>query len=255
MALKLKYQGQEASKNKDEYTFKQTYIGTKQEVASYIASLPAIGTKLEKGYLRRWTQTQEEGIFWNAEIEYGISFDSSGFSDSQEDTVTGKKSATLQTRNIQMPLQAHPNYLTCWNYYLISVLTTIPSWADSATDILIPVADRRHYQWVKSVGEIPLDPDPQGRYWVVLTKPLKAGVEYYDMACFCITITQKHNSATAAGNAIEKSINTIKSPSTTFGLGGQWKHDDSTVSYDGHHWISQNVYTRAVDEWDKDLYG
>jgi hypothetical protein len=59
-----------------------------------------------------------------------------------------------------------------------------------------------------------------------LQKPTKQGVEYYDFAVFVVTETAKYNTANSAGNAIEKSINTIKSPDNTFGLNvGNWKHD------------------------------
>lgn len=254
MALKLKYQGQEASKNKNEYTYKQTYTGTKQEVENYIASLPAIGTKNDtKGYLRRWTQTQEEGIFWNAEIEYGISYDSSSFSDDDQ-TVVGKKSAQLSVRNMQMPLESHPNYRTIWNHYLASNNGMAPQWATDTTDVLISGEDRKHYMWIKSLGQLPMDADEQGNMWQIVVDMEKKGVEYYDMALFVVTISAKYNSASSAGSAISSNINSIVSPSEDFGLGGQWKYDQANVSYDGKSWIATSVYTRAIDKWDKDLY-
>ena len=75
------------------------------------------------------------------------------------------------------------------------------------------------------------------------------------MALFVVTISEKHGSANSAGNAVSKNINKIKSPSEDFNLGGQWKYDEASISYDGKNWISTQVYTRAADVWDKDLYG
>ena len=83
------------------------------------------------------------------------------------------------------------------------------------------------------------------------------GVEYYDLACFVVTETAKYKSATAAGNAISKNINTISSPQNTFGItGGNWKLDEATVQYNGKNWYATSVYTRSGDEegWDTDLY-
>lgn len=80
------------------------------------------------------------------------------------------------------------------------------------------------------------------------------------MACFVITESQRFGSATAAGNAINKNINTITSPSNTFGLSGggyNFKLDECSVQWDGKSWICTSVYTRSGDNlgWDTDIYG
>ena len=83
-------------------------------------------------------------------------------------------------------------------------------------------------------------------------------MEYYDLACFVVSETAKYQSSTAAGNAISKNINTITSPSNTFGIsGGNWKLDEATIQYSGKDWYATMVYTHSVDNvgWDSDLYG
>lgn len=104
---------------------------------------------------------------------------------------------------------------------------------------------------------MPLDPDANGKYWRILQKPTKPGVEYYDLACFVVNISAKYNTASAAGNAVSKNINHIVTPTETFGItGGNWKLDEVSISYDGKHWIANQTYTKSGDSsgWDREIY-
>lgn len=254
MAATLKYQGREQSKNKNLQSYKQTWQGTQTQIDSFIGSLPAIGTKTDKGFMTSYRKSQADGYFWNLEVQYTIE-KNNDFNNSDEDTVVGKKSATLSARCIQMPLESADAYLTNWNYYLIGKqgLST-PSFWNTATDTILTGQNNKDYMWIKSLGQRPIQPDQNGKYWQLLQKPQKPGVQYYDLAIFVVTISAKYRSATSAGNAIKKSINTVTSPDQDFNLGGQWKYDDASVSYDGKHWIATSTYSRAVDKWDSDLY-
>lgn len=253
MALQYLYQGKQISQNKNEAIYKQTLYGKLTEIDSYIATL-TIGSNVGgKGYLKSWTKTQKEADIWQVEVEYSITYDFS-FSDDSE-TVVGKKSAQLSVRNIQMPLESAEGYLTNWNYYLAGKgdITT-PYWWETADTVIIDIADRENFMWIKNVGELPLDKDQNGLYWRILEQPTKPGVQYYDLACFVVTISAKYRSASSAGNAISKKINCITSPAEDFNLGGEWKLDQCSVAYDGRSWIATETYTQAIDEWDKDLY-
>lgn len=108
--------------------------------------------------------------------------------------------------------------------------------------------------WITSVSELPTEPDTEGNYWTILKEPTKPGVDYYDVAYFVVTETAKYGSATAAGNAVSKNINTITSPSNTFGISGSWKYDDASISFNGKYWVATSTYTCSIDEWDEDLY-
>lgn len=174
MSLTLKYQGQELSRNKNESTFKETYQGTESEVDSYISSsLSGISTYVAgKGYLTSWRKFNSEGPHYGVEVEYTVSYDDSF--DNTDSQVYGKKSAQLTVRNIQMPLEHHTNYLTQWNYYLIGLgNVSTPDWWSSATNIILTPAQRKKYLWVKSIGEVPTDPDQDGNYWTILEEPTK----------------------------------------------------------------------------------
>lgn len=257
MALQFLYQGREVSQNKNQAIYKQTLYGKLQQIDQLISGFQIGYRDQEKGYLRSWTKTQKEADIWQVEIEYTKEFDFS-FSD-QDESVVGKKSAQLSVRNIQMPLESSANYRTNWNYYLAGKgegnIVTTPYWWETADTIIIDIADRENYMWIKSLGELPLEKDQNGVYWQILEQPTKPGVQYYDLACFVVTISAKYRSASAAGNAISKKINCITSPPQDFNLGGEWKLDECSVSYDGKAWIATETYTRAVDYWDPQLYG
>ena len=267
MSLKVLYQGKEKSKNANEEKYKVTYYGTEQEVDSFISSLQ-IGISYDNGYLSSWNKSNYEGDLYQVACEYTTSYQWGSYSNVGP-TVVGKKSAQLSVRNIQLPLEwlrdhGNQNYVTNWNYYLIgraesedTVIDT-PAWWETATDTIIPIADRTNYRWIKSIAELPLDPDSDGQYWFIVEQPTKPGVQFLDYALFVVTESAKYRSANAAGNAISKSINTITSPSNTFGLSdGNFKLDQASVSFDGSAWIGTCVYTHSGDSegWDVDLYG
>lgn len=259
MAIQRKFQGFQKSINKQDQVYKQTYYGNESQIDSFISSL-TIGDKYEgKGFLESWRKTQSNAPhIYQLEIEYSISHNRD-FSNSS-DTVTGRKSAQLSVRNIQMPLEASENYLTNWNYYLAGKgegnIVTTPIWWETADTIIIDIADRKNYMWIKSVSELPLEPDENGNYWHILEQPQKPGVQYYDMACFVVTISQKFSSASKAGSSVKRTINTITSPDEDFNItgSGNWKHDESTIAYDGNKWIVTSTFTHSPTGWDTDLY-
>lgn len=262
MAIKLKYQGKEYSKNRQQIVYKQTFVGTQSEIDTKAATCIIGALHSGKGYLQSFRKSQGNGIFWELEVEYKTTQNVDSSND-DGNTIVGKKSATLSVRNIQMPLQHLPNYKTNWNYYLAcrasnsSSLPYAPDWWYTASNSYISIADRPKYNWVKSPSELPLEKDSEGKYWFILKQPKKPGVQYYDLSCFVVNISAKYGSATAAGNAISKNINKISTPEQTFGLtGGNWKMDQASIQYDGKYWIANMTYTKSGDSlgWDTDIY-
>lgn len=257
MALKKKFQGTEYSRDKENELYKQTFYGTEAEVDEKISGL-SIGSETSgKGFLQSWRKTQSNApAIYELEIDYSTSYNIEFGNAKDSSTVTGKKSAQLTARNIQMPLQAHPLYRTNWNYYLIAKGTkTIPSWWSTTKSTIISTADSEKYAWISSLAERPLEADSKGKKWEVLQEPQKKGYQYWDKACFVVTITEKFSSASKAGSSVKKTINTITSPEQDFNIsGGNWKHDQSQIAYDGNKWIVTSVYTHSPDGWDTDLY-
>lgn len=260
MAIKEKYQGKEYSRDKNTESYKESFYGTEAEINTFITTLPAIGANVTgKGFFTRYSKTQGEGNIYQLETEYTIEHDDS-FANTAS-SVVGVKSAQMSVRNIQMPLEAHKNYRTNWNYFLIALGddATLPAWWETATNVIIPVADRKKYRWIQSYSELPTEIDQEtSLYWNVLAMPDKPGVSNYDYQCYVVTESAKYNSPNDAGNAISKTINTITPPETTFNItGGTWKFDEASVSYDGKRWIATSIFTRSGDAsgWDTDLYG
>lgn len=267
MALKILYQSKEKSKNGSQQKYKVTYYGKENQIDSLIATLE-IGTSTAEGcYLSSWTKSNYGADLYQVVLEYTQSYEWGSYSNVPS-TVVGKKSATLSVRNIQLPIEwlkdhGSQNYLTNWNYYLIGRAESedesieTPAWWETAQTPIIPIADRTNYRWIKSISELPLEADTEGKYWFIVEQPQKPGVQVLDYALFVVTESAKYRTASAAGSAINKSINTITSPSNTFGLNwGDWKLDQASVSYDGKAWIGTCVYTHSGDDqgWDTDLY-
>ena len=256
MALQKKFQGTEKSRDRENQVYKQTYYGTEAEVNTKINEL-TIGTEYSgKGFLQSWRKTQSNApSIYELEIQYSTSYNIEFANAKDSSTVTGRKSAQMTARNIQMPLQAHPLYLTNWNYYLIGKDASTPSWWSTAKNTILSAENSKKYAWISSLAELPLEPDSNGKKWVVLQEPTKKGVQYWDKACFVVTISEKFSSASKAGSSVKKTINTITSPEQDFNIsGGNWKHDESQIAYDGNKWIVTSVYTHSPEGWDTDLY-
>lgn len=261
MAVKLKYQGQEKSRNKNQSNYKETYYGTQAEIDAFLSESADIRIGIfneGKGYVSSWRKSQMDGIFYQLEVDYTITYDDKP--DDLSDAEVGKKSATLSVRNLQLPLENHPNYQIRWNHYLYSKNgASLPSWWATMTDIDDMTATMQaNYQWAKYPTDVP-KVDADGNKWKRLRKPTMPGVEVYDFAVYVVTISAKYRSATAAGTAMAKYINEIKTPDEDFGLtktGYNWKMDDCSVSYSGSAWIATMTYTRSGDNkgWDTRLY-
>lgn len=173
MNLTLKYQGQEKAQSKNETSYKETWQGSESDIDAYISSSCTVGTFVSgKGYLTSFRKYNAGGCIYNVEVEYTIQYSSSTF-DNTPDTVVGQKSAQLSVRTLSMPLEAHPNYRTNWNYYFLGRGTTvIPPDYYTVKNTLIAPAWRKTYMWVKTIGEIPLEAD-EGKYWTILATPTK----------------------------------------------------------------------------------
>lgn len=259
MAIKEKHLGKSKTISKNSVSKKESYYGTVAEVDTFVAAQTMNSYVDGKGYLSEISiQDMDGGGMQSVELTFTVETeDQSG---SAASSVVGVKSAQMSVRNIQMPLEAHKNYRTNWNYFLIALGddATLPEWYETATNVIIPVADRKKYRWIQSYSELPTEIDQEtSLYWNVLAMPDKPGVSNYDFQCYVVTESAKYNSPNDAGNAISKTINTITPPETTFNItGGNWKHDEASVSYDGKRWIATSTYTHSGDSagWDSELY-
>ena len=227
--------------------------GTNEELTELLLS-EEIGSLGTYGTLKAARLFQESANIWCCEKKYLA--DASGSAPEKPFTSYGKKSATLKGSMLSMPLESHPSYKACWNYFLAAApgVNSIPAWWRSAEDTTLSSDLSQKYCWVKSPSEAPSD--SYGR-WSILKRPLKPGVETYDIATYSVTETARYGNPKAAGMAAAGKLNSIGFPRETFGLShGNWKCDDASVFYDGENWFSTVTWTLSGnhDGWDKDLY-
>ena len=252
--MHTKFSSRQMEKNSGNTTTTIAWNGTRQEINGLFTS-ETVGSLGEYGKLRSIRMFQESANVWCCEMQY--STDSYGnVPDEPPFTAYGKKSATLKGSMLSLPLESHPKYKTCWNYFLAAAPdeTSVPAWWTNATDTILSGDDSQKYAWVKSPGEVPSD--SKGR-WRIIKDPLKPGTDTFDIAVYSVTETAKYSSSSAAGKAVAKQLNKIGSPGNSFGIsGGNWKCDDASVFYDGQDWFSTCTWTLSGNSkgWDKEIY-
>lgn len=251
--LQIKFSSREISQDEDATSTTIIHNGTYEEVME-LAESQRPGSSSDMGHLRSVRIYQEAPNIWACERVFMT--DQDGELPSRPNKTYGKKSAQLRGSMLSMPLKKHPNYLTCWDHYLFAAPGTsgLPSWWDTATDVMMSAADSKKYSWGRYLGDQPVD--SKGR-WEVLAEPTKPGVETYDYATYTIQETAKFKSARSAGNMVANLLNHIGTPIETFNIQpGNWKCDDANIYYDGRHWYANLSWTLSgdADGWDPDIY-
>ena len=255
--MKIKYQSIQDERSESGRSDIITYYGSYEEMSALLEeqqiSPEDSGRKVVSAMV-----SQSEGDLWQCEIKYQNSLGNPSVS--APDDSYGKKSAQLSGGMLSMPLESHKEYRVCWNHYLAAVkeVTAVPSWWNTATSAVLNDSDGARYKWLKSISELPVGKDNNGKEWRILKDPLKPGVESYDVATYQVTESAKFPSPARAGKMIAGRLNKISSPDQTFGIaGGNWKCDSASVSWNGKYWIATLSYTKSGDDkgWDADLYG
>ena len=252
--MNIKFLSRQAEKTSGGTENSIAWNGTEEEMKQLFDS-EAVNALSDQGRLRSVRFFQESPHVWCCEKKYTVGT-SGAVSADRPFTTYGKKSATLKGSMLSMPIESHPKYKACWNYFLAASpsISSIPSWWKTAKDTTLSSSNSQLYAWIKSPAEAPNDTN--GR-WHILTNPLKPGVETYDVAVYSVTETAKFRSSNAAGKFVSGRLNSIGSPDTVFGIAkGNWKCDDACVFYDGEAWFATLTWTLSGNEngWDKDLY-
>lgn len=156
-----------------------------------------------------------------------------------------KEEVSYKTQDVDIPLEQHKNYRTCWKYQLAGKNDSpVPGWWKTATTQEIPSADRGRYLWIKP-GEKPKDG------WSVLKDRTKPATSYR-AGVTTVSVTQR----TTNKKKLEKSARldyTVQSPPDDFGRGGYWLRGGSEIKKEGRYWVLSVTYlnTRIID---KDIY-
>jgi hypothetical protein len=248
-----------------------TWQGTFEEITAFQSTLEIGSIDPDLGTLTNISLAQRDGCIWNLTLDYKEVFAVIDSGDKDKEPVEQELSATVMS----VPIEAHPNYRTCWNHFLVAscnyegdnYTNQLPSWYYTARDpYLDPTTkDGQNYRWVKQLSEAP----PATKYiqWGIVKsgntvcRPTKPGVTSYDKAYFVIKETGFHSKKSHAGWATRDLINTVvdKPLLGDFSLtrpGYNWKVDDIQVAFNGEEWVAVRTYTLSGDSngWDPDLY-
>lgn len=233
-----------------------TYTGTQEEMLA-VQSVNGIGTtNADLGVITSSRVWQDGGSIWCCELGAEVSCDGSTTA-TGPDTSYGQKSAQLHGGTISMPLESHPDYRACWNYFLAAApgVKSVPGWAANAKDCLLSDDDSQKYAWVKSPSEVP---STGNRRWHIVQEPEMPGVESYDLATYTMTVSARFSSFEKACSMVANTLNRVSaSPGVSPGIsGGNWKCDDATVAWREKYWLATLTWTRSGDSrgWNKKLY-
>lgn len=249
----VSYHGCEVERTTSGDIYQFRYTGTKETIAQMLDS-HQIDEINEFGRLKSARMYQDEGPLWCGEFRYEAG--SEWQSSQPPSTDYGVKSCTLSCATLSNELETHSSYKVCWNHFLWAApgTTSVPAWWSTATDPAMTDADAAKYAWTETLGGCPVT--KKGK-WKVLKKPTKPGVRSWDSVCYTVEETAKFRSASRAGSMVAGKINSIGTPSQTFGItGGNWKCDDARVYWNGTYWLAHLTWTHSNGSsgWDRDLY-
>jgi len=170
------------------------------------------------------------------------------------------RSVERDTQDTDVPIGQHPNYRTCWNHVLLHRIADDSSyditWWPTATDTVIPAANRENFRWAK-----PDDALPDG--WSVLNSAVKKDVESFRDGVTTVHVIE----SSASKNALTKSAAadyTTQTPPDTFSLPSSitvdeesvpcWLRGGSKIKKNGRKWELEVSYLHAKRGVDTDIY-
>lgn len=236
-----------------------SYVGTKAECERW-QSEHAINSTDANGKLTSVSVDQYGGAIYRVTAKYiNVNGDSGiGYATTPPDYSYGTYSAQLDGSMLSTPLEQHPDYRVCWNYYLAARDDTnwsIPQWWGNVTTPILASANAEKYKWISSPGELPPN-DSLGHYWAILKNPLFPGITSYDVAAYTQTESARFRSYAAAAASVAAKLNVVYThPPTDPGFsGGSWKCDRATISWTGDYWLATLTYTYSALGWNTTLY-
>lgn len=160
---------------------------------------------------------------------------------------TVRREVEYQTQDVDIPLEQHPKYRTCWNHVLLAKIgiDATPEWWGTATDTKISSADAQNFAWGK-----PGDQPPDG--WYCRVAETKKGVESYRQGICTVNAIDRSTNKNYLTRSAQKDY-TIQTPPDTFGRSGQWLRGGSLIRKNGRYWELSVSYLNSL-VWDKDLY-
>lgn len=258
MALNQLHNGVTTEKTTQGIAKSISYVGTKSECETWFASHP-INESTADGKLVSVNIDQYSGTLYRLTVKYLNANGDSGSSTptTPPDYSYGTYSAQLNGSMLSTPLEQHPDYKMCWNYFLAArddASSNPQWWANVTTPIL--GANAEYYKWLSSPSELPVGFDSDGHYWSIIKYPTMPGVQNYDVAAYTQTESARFRSYALAAAAVAGKLNKVFThPTIDPGFtGGSWKCDGASVSWTGDYWLATLTYTYSKDGWNTTLY-
>ncbi len=260
--ISIRYMSLTQEENEDNIVTTLTYQGTDGEISELQREI-RVGqdyyvNDTDGGRVKRLYRHQIEGDLWGLEVRCETNCHGSSVTPPSADY--GKKTATLDGGLISLPLERHPDYRTCWKYYLASCQGTnitpeVPAWHETATTTIVP---DRNFRWVTSPSELPYGQDSEGKIWRIVAEPEMLGQVNYELSTYTVRETVKCRTQSQAGTFVMGKLNKIVNPVSDFGVtdGCNWKCDHVSVGWSGKYWLATLTYTRSGNSrgWNRKLY-
>lgn len=191
----------------------------------------------------RVVQRSENGIH---ELEVVEQVNTDGETAEKPNKNFGSKNPSLHGALLSLPLEQHPKYRVCWNYFLFGKSGNVPSWWSTATS---PVTNEDNYLWGQRIGECPAR-------WKILKAPTKHA-NHYEIPTYVMQETANYRSFQQAASALGSKVGRIATPSHAISVTGgrNWRCDEGRIEYDGKKYIGTFSYTLSgPGGWDSDFY-
>lgn len=262
MALANLYNGTTTERDENGITTTYTQTGTKSECETWASNQTIGATYAGLGKLATVTVSQLGGDIYTVAARYQNANGTSGSSGDEvvpPDYTFGEYSATMNCSMLSTPLEQHPNYRTCWNYFLAARddASTNPQWWPNITTPVITGTNAELYRFLTSPSELPVGKDDNGHFWAIVKNPTKPGVQSYDRALYTQTESARFRTRAEAVASISQYANKIGTPINNPGspfVSGKWKCDNASVEWSGEYWRGTLIWTYSQDGWDSDLY-
>ena len=193
--------------------------------------------------LRIGAEPKATGGPWTVTLEYGP--------EPLYDEVSGtgrnqvRKTYEMSTEDMDVPLEQHKDYRTCWNHVLLAKtgLNAVPEWWGEATDTVI---DGDDYKWGK-----PGETSKEG--WHVVKAETMPGIESWRSGAVTVTVTKTCRSREGFDREAKKQDYTIGKPGKTFGVTGKWLRGGSSIRREGRRWVMTVAYINCK-RYQEELY-
>ena len=283
--LQVKYKSREKNVTSKSIDTKVVWQGSKELCEAKMNELQIGYVDPEMGSVDNLKLSQDEGPFWNLEVNYQIEFpemDSHLGGGEAAGSSNGPAYSELTCRTMSRDIEEHTNYKKHWNndlyctrpcpsgsaHWPTNIWNNATAKDDKITNTSyaypggpdITPSAAYYFSWGQSPSDCPMLKSPY--VWLKIGERTKPGVESFSWPVYELTEKSKHTSKDKAGWAVAKRAGKVVEPSKSdFGIvekfGGSWLCEGGSVQKDGKYWLAtlQDTHSPSLSGgWDPDLY-